>query len=165
MMDALQLKFGELQQVCEEISGLAEEDDEYNCLEVAEMEVQTCSAKVAEYLESRENDPPSSGSLTSSWVEKHSDASCEKWSPEGSVISNPPVVAQTEDERDRESSRGIPSSVLVDNYAFRFSDTGSFEEGRPEILRPDVRKRPVSGSLQTIEIMEQYGGILTNEES
>ena len=61
----------ELSQVCCEISKISEAVDPLNCLEQIKDDVETCILETNEYLESRAGDPDSSGSFTSSWVQKH----------------------------------------------------------------------------------------------
>ena len=60
----------ELQQVCNEIHSLAG-DDEFNDLEELRAAVDDCIAMATEQLEARKDDPPSSDSLTESWINRH----------------------------------------------------------------------------------------------
>ena len=72
LLDGLQKVFWELEQVCEEILNLSEVVDDLNDIEEIRFEVDSCVASATEYLESRQDDPPStSSSIALSWVQKH----------------------------------------------------------------------------------------------
>ena len=59
-----------MQGVCEELMTIATDtDSEY--LDNENLRIDTCIAEAKEYLERRKNDPPSTGSLCESWVQKH----------------------------------------------------------------------------------------------
>ena len=63
LLDALLTVFEELTGVCNLIPSCSGgEDDEFNNLEELRMEVDDCRALVADYLERRREDPPSSDS-------------------------------------------------------------------------------------------------------
>ena len=67
LLTALHKVFDELQEVCHNIS-LVSDDDDLNCIEMIRLDVDTCTTFSMEYLESRIDDTPSSGSMASSWV-------------------------------------------------------------------------------------------------
>ena len=76
--------YEDLKQVCMEIFQLCDEVDDYNDLEDVECRVDSCVALVSEYLESRQDDPSSSGSFTSTWVNRHAVGALESVRSEGS---------------------------------------------------------------------------------
>ena len=70
LVGALETVYRELEQVCEEISYL-DEDDDFDIEDIL-FEVQTCVAMVTQYLEARKDDVASdSSSVALSWVRKH----------------------------------------------------------------------------------------------
>ena len=88
LLDALLTVFDELTGVCNLIASCnGGEDDEFNNLEELRMEVDDCRALVADYLERRREDPPSSDSLTASWVAKHQPGNFE-----GSSLGSRPSI-------------------------------------------------------------------------
>ena len=66
--------YGELAKVCRDISVLGEMD-ELNCLEQIQADIEACDAMVEAYLESRQGEPPSEGSVSSGWVGEYT----RKW--------------------------------------------------------------------------------------
>ena len=74
LRDGLLTVFGELYEVCMKISAFGEED-EYNCLEGVRTKVDACAAVVEDYLEARKDQPPSEGSVTSSYMKDYT----RKW--------------------------------------------------------------------------------------
>ena len=72
LLNGLQTVFGELEQVCETISTLIDEDEELNDVESIRFDVDSCVAVVTEYLEFHNDDPrSSSSSIALDWVRKH----------------------------------------------------------------------------------------------
>ena len=72
LVGALETVYRELEEVCEEISNLEEEEDPNFDIEDVRFEVQTCVAMVTEYLEARKDDIGSEGSSVAlSWVRRH----------------------------------------------------------------------------------------------
>ena len=71
LMEALQVVFNELIQVCDQISDLCEDFDELNSFELIRLNVETCLAEASSNLEERREDPPSSGSLASTWIREN----------------------------------------------------------------------------------------------
>ena len=64
--------YQELEQVCEEISTISDDEDPYNDIEEIRFQVETTVATVTEHLEARKDDPHSeSSSIALSWVMKH----------------------------------------------------------------------------------------------
>ncbi len=85
MLDALLTVYQELEAVCINISVVTEGiGDEYNDIEEVRMAVDNCAAMVTEDLEGRKDDPPSTESLTESWVKKHMPGNFESNSEVGS---------------------------------------------------------------------------------
>ena len=73
MMEGLQVVFAELRQVCSDISNLTEDFDELNSTEVIRFNVETCLAEAAASLDDRQDEPPSSGSIASAWLNQNFD--------------------------------------------------------------------------------------------
>merc|ERR1711973_395074 len=73
MMEGLQVVFNELQQVCDNISNLSDEFDELNSTEFIRLNVETCLAEAAASLDDRQDEPPSSGSIASAWLNENFD--------------------------------------------------------------------------------------------
>ena len=139
LLNALHKVFDELQEVCHKIS-LLSEDDDLNCVEMIRLDVDICTTSAMEYLESRANETPSSGSLASSWVEKYGATDQFALEEEGSVYSNQHVMA-------------TPTTA---------------SEDRPYGIVPDTLERPGSHTskkegLQTTQIMEVYGNLLNSD--
>ena len=65
LMDALQVVYTELNQVCDEISNISADFDELNSIELIRLNVETCIAEAATNLDDRRDEPPSSGSVAS----------------------------------------------------------------------------------------------------
>ena len=79
LLEALLTVYQELIGVCNLISTMnGGEDDPFNDLEEIRIDVDDCSALVAEYLERRRDDPPSSDSMTASWVARHQPGNFEE---------------------------------------------------------------------------------------
>ena len=70
LVAALIRVFEELHQVCDELRARVG-DDEYNDLEEVRGNVDDCIARATEQLEARKDDPPSTDSLTESWINRH----------------------------------------------------------------------------------------------
>ena len=128
LLKALQVVFEELQKVCNEISFISDEIDEFNCLETIRMNVDESAENVLNYLEERKDDPASSGtlSLTGSWVNKYCGEQKEELSLKESVHGNSDFGSVVSDEdgigkgtRKKDSSgdeqSGIPSSYVDNN--------------------------------------------------
>ena len=73
LLIGLERLFNELVQVCNEITHLSDDVDPLNCLEDIRGEVEVCVVECNEHLEARKDEPDSSGSYTSSWVNKHAE--------------------------------------------------------------------------------------------
>ena len=71
LVTALGKVFEELQDVCAQISSLAEEVDENNCIEDIRGQVEECIAVAEDNLEARKDDPDSTGSIASLWVREY----------------------------------------------------------------------------------------------
>ncbi len=89
LLGCLKRVFGELNEVCTQISNSSDEVDENNCIELIRANVDHCIAIAEDNLEARKNDPPSTGSITGTWLENCSriyddDVRSEKFGSEGS---------------------------------------------------------------------------------
>ena len=76
LLKDLRTTYTELEQVCNDISEIIHDVDEYNCIEQYRADIELCEALVDDYFESRRGDPSSSSSsasLTSTWLRKHAD--------------------------------------------------------------------------------------------
>ena len=70
LMDALLDVRTALQKVCDELYTLSDDVDS-EWMDEENLRVDMCVSDVKAYLDRRKDDPPSAGSLTDSWVEKH----------------------------------------------------------------------------------------------
>ena len=88
LMEALLTVYREITEVCLEISILSDEIDEKNDLDSVKAKIDSCSAQVTGYLDTRRDEPSSSGSLCSQWVEKHAVGMMQSNSKDSSGTSN-----------------------------------------------------------------------------
>ena len=73
LSSGLEAVFAELLQVCDEITRLSSEVDPLNCIEEIRTDVEICIVEARDHLEARQDEPNSSQSYTSSWVNKHAE--------------------------------------------------------------------------------------------
>ena len=74
LLDGLRRVFVELCEVCDHISRISSVVEDKNCLEENSTNVETSILLIEDHLDDRRDEPPSTRSMTNSWVQKHSNA-------------------------------------------------------------------------------------------
>ena len=89
LLEGLGSTFADLEQVCDEISMLTDDDyDDLNSLEDIKINIEMCAGAVADHLAARADEPPSTE--TSSWVAKHANLSCGSQHSHDFPVDPPP---------------------------------------------------------------------------
>ena len=137
LLDALLKVFAELREVCSDISSMC--DDEYNDIEDIRTEVDDCMAMVVDYLEARRDDPPSTDSITESWVLE---------GVPGYYAESSGGSSQGDEHRSGGSDRSVMESeeVRIKEVADESQVSSTFTHPRPATPRI-LPKIPVSNTL------------------
>ena len=109
LMEKLGTVYEETQAICDQIAARSEEMEELNCLETLRINMDMCLAHAEDYLEARQDEPPSTNTFTSSWVNQYG-------------LKELPEKTRKDEGLDESQQRGIPFTNLVENNMFSFRE-------------------------------------------
>ena len=146
-MDALGTVYTELHDVCRSIDDLTnEEEDEFNNIEEVRSAVDDCTGLVKEYLERRRDDPPSTDSVVSTWVEAHKPGKFESCSDSGSSGSSDVgrVSVQEQSVRTEVSGPKFPNTPVTPRILPKIPGSNGINVNTPAgvPLRQDTLSNP-----------------------